>query len=452
MKIRCWGTRGSLAKPGANTVRYGGNTACVEVRADDGTVVILDCGTGAHELGLVLAREAPFHGTMLITHTHWDHIQGFPFFSPLFIPGYEWDVMAPHGFGQSLDRVLAGQMEYAYFPVTIEQLGAQIAFHGLAEGEFTIGSIRVIVRFLNHPTPTMGYRLEVGGVSVVYATDHEPYSRHKHEITNLPVHHEDLRHIEFLAGADLVIHDAQYTTEEYAKKVGWGHSSYDQVVDFALAARVKRLLFFHHDPLRADEELTRIVQSFQQQPRVRDHQLRVEAAAEGLTIDLPEGGDASLTTGESALLDHESPAVQAQEDDTAAIRILVTDDDPDVRSLIVAAIRAEGYQIITAADGEQGLKAARTEQPDLIILDWDMPKHSGVEVCRLLREDANPYLHDVPVVLVTAFHVSAEDMTAAFEAGVTDYLNKPFTPQQLRSRVHAWLRRIRHSAAESETS
>src|SRR5919197_473302 len=135
MRIRFWGTRGSLAKPGPSTIRYGGNTSCVEVRAADGTLIVLDCGTGAHELGRSLVASAVqlIRGHFLLTHTHWDHIQGFPFFAPLFIPGNEWDLYAPGSGGQQLESALAGQMEYTYFPVTLEQLNATIRYHDLVE-------------------------------------------------------------------------------------------------------------------------------------------------------------------------------------------------------------------------------------------------------------------------------------------------------------------------------
>ncbi len=144
MRIRFWGTRGSLAKPGPSTIRYGGNTSCVEVRAEDGTLIILDCGTGAHELGqsLVASDVRPIRGHLLITHTHWDHIQGLPFFAPLFVPGNEWDIYAPQGLGQRLEDTLAGQMEYAYFPVTLGQLGATIRYHELSEGTSTWARFR----------------------------------------------------------------------------------------------------------------------------------------------------------------------------------------------------------------------------------------------------------------------------------------------------------------------
>ena len=144
MDIRFWGTRGSLAKPGRITLRHGGNTSCVEVRGDDGTLIVLDCGTGAHGLGQALLSAGPrCDGHLMITHTHWDHIQGFPFFAPLFVPGNTWDIYAPGALGRQLEQTLAGQMEYNYFPVTLAQLAATIRFHDIAEGEFAIGEMRV---------------------------------------------------------------------------------------------------------------------------------------------------------------------------------------------------------------------------------------------------------------------------------------------------------------------
>src|SRR3990172_3790004 len=292
MRIRFWGTRGSLAKPGPSTIRYGGNTSCVEVRAADGMLIILDCGTGAHDLGrnLVASGVHPIRGHFLITHTHWDHIQGFPFFAPLFTEGNEWDVYAPQGLGQRLEATLAGQMEYAYFPVTLGQLGATLRYHELTEGTFDLGTVQVTARYLNHPGLALGYRLESGGVVMVYATDHEPHSRHPPETADptqaAPVHREDQRHVQFLACADLVIHDAQYTLEEYPSKLTWGHSPAELAVDFALAAGVKRLALFHHDPLRDDAAVDHLVVSCRRRAAVG--KLDVFAAAEGQMIELAE--------------------------------------------------------------------------------------------------------------------------------------------------------------------
>lgn len=453
MRVRFWGTRGSLAKPGPATVRYGGNTACVEVRAADGTLIVLDCGTGAHELGqaLVASGERPIRGHLLFTHTHWDHIQGFPFFAPLFTPGNEWDVYAPQGLGQRLEDTLAGQMEYAYFPVTLGQLGATVRYHELVEGAFDVGGVRVTARYLNHPGLTLGYRLEAGGVAVIYATDHEPHSRHQPERATqdragprtLPVHHEDRRHVEFLAGADLVIHDAQYTLAEYPCRLTWGHSPAELAVDFAIAAGVKRLALFHHDPLRDDAALDRLVEICRQRVASSGSRLDVFAAAEGQVIELGarEAPLRAPDTTEAALAG--VPGAMA-----ASATILLVDDDPDIVQLLKMTLEPEGFRLLSASDGDTALAIARAERPDLLLLDWNIPGRNGLEVCRALRVESDPHLRSVPVVLLTA-HAGAEDLAAGFAAGVTDYVTKPFKPTHIRSRVHAWLLRSRRGAAES---
>jgi CheY-like chemotaxis protein/phosphoribosyl 1,2-cyclic phosphodiesterase len=439
MRIRFWGTRGSLAKPGPSTIRYGGNTSCVEVRAADGTLIILDCGTGAHDLGhsLMTSGERPICGHLLITHTHWDHIQGFPFFAPLFIQGNEWDVYAPQGLGQRLEDTLAGQMEYTYFPVTLGQLGATIRYHELVEGAPELGTVRVTARYLNHPGLALGYRLEAGGVAVVYATDHEPHSRHQPETAEpaqlLPVHHEDQRHVEFLAGADLVIHDAQYTLEEYPSKLTWGHSPAELAVDFAVAAGVKRLALFHHDPLRDDAALDRLVETCRR--RAVAGGLDIFAAAEGQTIELAEREAVTPHAGRQ-------PETATEVVRAASATILLVDDDPDILRLLKMTLQPEGFRILSATDGNAALEIARVERPDLLLLDWNMPGRTGLEVCRSLRAESDPDLRSVPVVLLTA-RVGAEDTEVGFAAGVTDYVIKPFKPAHIRARVHVWLRRKR---------
>src|SRR3712207_555539 len=162
MRVRFWGTRGSIPKSGPDFLRYGGNTACVEVRSDAGTLIVIDCGTGAHDLGqeLVASDGAGRRGHLLISHTHWDHIQGLPFFAPLFSPGNSWDVYGPRGVKQSLQETLAGQMQSAYFPVALDGLGADIRYHELLEGTFRIGHVQVTARYLNHSALTLGYRLQ----------------------------------------------------------------------------------------------------------------------------------------------------------------------------------------------------------------------------------------------------------------------------------------------------
>ena len=174
MHVHFWGTRGSLPKPGPETVRFGGNTSCVEVRTAAGTHIILDCGSGLHALGQVLmATEKPRRkGNILVSHTHWDHIQGIPFFTPFFVPDYEWDIYAPRGIGQSLQETLAGQMQYAYFPVRLDEMGAEIRYHELVEGEFQIDDVTVRTRYLNHTALTLGFRLEADGAALVLSLIH----------------------------------------------------------------------------------------------------------------------------------------------------------------------------------------------------------------------------------------------------------------------------------------
>ena len=434
MRIRFWGTRGSIAKPGPSTVRYGGNTSCVEVRADDGTLIVLDCGTGAHALGqaLLASGQRPLRGHVLISHTHWDHIQGFPFFAPLFVAGDEWDISAPQGLGRRLEETLAGQMEYAHFPVTLGAMGATLRYHDLAESPFEAGGVRITPCYLNHPTLTLGYRLEADGVVVVYATDHEPHSRHQ---LGRPVHEEDRRHLDFLAGADLVIHDAQYTEAEYPAKVSWGHSAAEQAVDFAVAARARRLALFHHDPLRDDDAIDRLLDLCRARALAAGSDLEVLAASEGLVVEL---GRRSVREAASPTV---SPAPAASATPSPAT-ILIVDDEPDIVMVLAEALAALGFRLFTAGDGDTALAVARAERPDLVLLDWNMPGRNGLEVCRELRRDADPQLRTVPVVLLTA-RTEAEETAAAFAAGATDYVVKPFTFTHIRSRIEAWLLRRR---------
>ena len=287
LRVQFWGTRGSLARPGHATVRYGGNTACVQVTSAAGTLVVLDCGTGIHDLGLTLmaSGKKPLRGHILISHTHWDHIQGLPFFAPLFVPGNEWDIYAPRGLGQSLRETLAGQMQYTYFPIALEEMGAKIRYHELVEGEFNIEDIKVSTRYLNHPARTLGYRMEAGGATVVYACDHEPFSKPA-ELASRQFNPRDRRHVEFLTGADLVIHDAQYTAAEYPQKIGWGHSSMEYAMDVCRAAGAKRLAFTHHDPLRDDDALDQLVAAVRVAKADASSPLEVFGAAEGMVVEV----------------------------------------------------------------------------------------------------------------------------------------------------------------------
>jgi CheY-like chemotaxis protein/phosphoribosyl 1,2-cyclic phosphodiesterase len=438
MRVRFWGTRGSIPKPGYTTLRYGGNTSCVEVQAADGTRVILDCGTGAHALGRTLAAADLQHGYMLIGHTHWDHIQGFPFFAPLFVSGNVWDIYAPGGRGRQLEASLAGQMAYEYFPITLEALNADVRLHDLKEGVFEIGSIRITTQYLNHPALTLGYRLEANGVTLVYATDYEPHSLHPLGALpgTPPVHHEDRRHIRFLEGADLIIHDAQYTLDDFPAKAGWGHMPMERAVDYAMLAQAKRLALFHHDPDRHDEAVDELCVQARHRVAVGTSSLEVFAAAEGQVIELSQSVAQPYPVSAmkpSALLAQSGPEVGT---------VLIVDDDPMIMQLLEDTLQAEGVQVWTANSGEAALQIVRQKRPGLILLDMILPGMNGLDVCRALRAEPDPYLCDIPIVILTGMKLQEQDLVEAFAAGVTDYLSKPVKLPLIRSRVRAWLLRM----------
>lgn len=434
MKVEFWGTRGSLATPGPTTLHYGGNTACVALRTARGTLLVLDCGTGARGLGLALLRAGgPLEGAILLGHSHWDHIQGFPFFGPIFMPGNRFTIYAPTGGDTSLAEVLAGQMEYTYFPVRLDDLQAEITFRDLGEDTFAVGEATVRTQYLNHTALTLGYRVTVGGVSVAYATDHEPHAPSLWQIDDTTghrsfIHQGDRRHVEFLAGADLVIHDAQYTREEYAGgKVGWGHSPMEYVVEVAAQAGVKRLALFHHDPSHTDDQLDRLVADCQRLAEDLGADLAVFGACEGNVVELAERAGA-------AGVEHDP----AQPTMASRPRILIAEDDADVRQVLVEILSEDDYELVVARDGREALALALGRTPDLVLLDLKMPLLDGREVCRNLR--AEPRTRRVPVILLTA-SASEADIVEGFEEGATDYITKPFAPAMVRTRVRSWLLR-----------
>jgi phosphoribosyl 1,2-cyclic phosphodiesterase len=340
VRIQFWGTRGSIAKPAPSTARYGGNTPCVEVRSARDTLIVLDCGTGGHALGqeLISAGAQGARGHILISHTHWDHIQGIPFFAPLFVPGNEWDIYGPNGLGQSLRQALAGQMQYTYFPVTLDQCGARIRYHDLVEGTFEIDDIKVSTQYLNHPALTLGYRLEVDGVAVVYCSDHESHSRLL-ATGNGNITGQDLRHAEFIDRADLLIHDAQYTADEYQAKVGWGHSSVEYVMRLSEHAEVKRLALTHHDPLRDDVALDHLLARVQARLRESASSLDVFAAAEGQVVEVTP----STATG-SSRRPEKFRAQMAIEPALAERSVLLGIADTRAVPILAKAIRADGMR------------------------------------------------------------------------------------------------------------
>jgi phosphoribosyl 1,2-cyclic phosphodiesterase len=289
MRVRFWGTRGSVPTPGPSTVRFGGNTACVEMRTSSDTFFIFDSGTGIRELGLELTRRGgPVSAHLMLGHTHWDHIHGFPFFTPAFVPGNRVRVYGARDLDRSLRDVLAGQMHYTYFPVPLGDLRADIDFTELEEGEIRIEDALVRTHYLNHTAVCMGYRLEADGVSVAYVTDHEPYGVTGYGSRGGFMHGGDRRLIEFVRGVDLLIQDAQYTLEEYDQHRGWGHGSTDYVTDVAVQAGARRAALFHHEPTHTDDQVERMVEHARRRARELGSEIDIFGAAEGEQLVLEQ--------------------------------------------------------------------------------------------------------------------------------------------------------------------
>jgi phosphoribosyl 1,2-cyclic phosphodiesterase len=255
-RVRFWGTRGSIATPGPRTVRYGGNTSCTEVRCGE-HILIFDAGTGIRELGDSLLSEfrtQPIRVHLFIGHTHWDHIQGFPFFVPAYVAGNEISLYSVRGAGKPLEKIFGGQMDSDYFPVVLSDMKARLNFFEL-NGPVKIGPIQVCHEYLNHPGIAIGFRVGDGRKSLVYLSDHEPFWRMYGQEAGA---REDRRIVEFVRGADFFICEAQYSDEEYAGKKGWGHGTFDDAIAIAAQAQVRRLVLFHHDPSHDDDYMDRV--------------------------------------------------------------------------------------------------------------------------------------------------------------------------------------------------
>jgi len=273
-------------------VRYGGNTPCVTIeRGRD--LLILDAGTGIRPLGVALqagARGKPLDLKMLITHTHWDHIQGFPFFVPAFVPGNRLEIHGPPSLDKPLEKVLKGQMDPEYFPVALGDMAANIEVNEVREPNFQAGVFSVQATYVNHPGVTMAYRVTVGDQSVVYATDTEPYRRRlpgaegEDSVATEYANGRDGMLIDFVRGADLYIADSQYTPDDYRMKRGWGHTCYPDVVEVALAAKAKRVALFSHDPMHDDDAIDKKVAHCKELAEGQD--LEVIPAIEGEAIEL----------------------------------------------------------------------------------------------------------------------------------------------------------------------
>lgn len=277
LRVTCWGTRGSIPSPGPETVRFGGNTSCVEVRTGDGRRYVLDAGSGIRALGRrMMAEGGPVDADLFVTHYHWDHIQGFPHWSPLYSGDTRVRVHGPRVGDVSAAAAFEGQMSGVYFPVPIHVFPAAIEYADVAEGEpWTDGAVEVSAFAVRHTGAAYAYRVRARGATLVYAPDNELGGAD-------PAWYAAFA--DFVRGADLLLHDAMYTDAEYERFRGWGHSTFGQAVRLAEEAGVRRLLFFHHAPSRADAELEAIAASCGARVEARGTALAVGIATEGEEI------------------------------------------------------------------------------------------------------------------------------------------------------------------------
>ena len=295
-RVKFWGVRGSIPVPGSSTVGYGGNTSCVEVRAE-GEIIILDAGSGLRELGIALEVEfgdKPIRLTLLISHTHWDHIQGLPFFRPAYEEQNSLRVLGYEGARATLASALAIQMETSFFPIRLSDMPSALMIEELKDMKFSIGKIKVEARFLNHPGVCVGYRITTRNGSIAYLPDNEPYDVLKvahagqdtTEVAQARAYAAEERSklVEFLRGTDILIIDSQYTDEEYTKKVGWGHGSLSSVVSLAIDAEVRKLFLFHHDPTHDDRMVEEMVERARMLVLESGKPIEVEAAREGSEV------------------------------------------------------------------------------------------------------------------------------------------------------------------------
>lgn len=254
MKVTLWGTRGSLPSARAETVLYGGNTSCVQIESIAGNSIILDAGSGIHPLGQFLDKKVE-RVDILLSHLHLDHIQGLGFFAPIWDKNVEIHIYAPATFSESLDTLLTRYLSPPLFPVFLSDVPGQLFLHKIGDDDFDIGNIKIKSRFICHPGTTLGYRISTPKASVAYLSDHEPILGAQ----------EFIKSTDWISGyslaneADLLIHDSQYTSEEYQEHIGWGHSSIKDALQFAKLAKVKAFVSFHHDPSHNDEALDQIL-------------------------------------------------------------------------------------------------------------------------------------------------------------------------------------------------
>lgn len=295
--VRFWGVRGSIPCPGPTTREFGGNTSCVEVTSGN-DICIIDAGTGIREFGIELQKTRTVKKVHLfITHTHWDHIQGLPFFTPIYRPDFEIEVYGPRPLDGSLeDCVLNQQLQYKFFPVRGVEIGAKVTFHELEQEAVKIGDIEVTTKPMNHPIRVLAYRVACRGKSVIYTGDNEPYYDLFVDAAKIPDTQFIARSqfikqcqdnvIDFIRDTDLLIADAQYTDDEYSTKRGWGHSSVSHVLDMALAGSAKQVALFHHEPTHDDAFLRKMERDAQTRIGKKKGRPKIFMAREGEVLSI----------------------------------------------------------------------------------------------------------------------------------------------------------------------
>jgi phosphoribosyl 1,2-cyclic phosphodiesterase len=306
MKLKFWGVRGSIACPGPETVYFGGNTSCLEIRFEDlDRRIIIDAGSGirilGHEIVKQIDPQKAFKADIFITHTHWDHIMGFPFFDPIYREGTELNIYGPVTYEEdTLEQVVGDQLRYRYFPVLHSDLAAKLHYFQIGETEIDLGDgIVAKTKFLNHTLLCLGYRFEYKGKAICTAFDTEPFRNLFAGDKNAPDFDEDLfaegervtqeengKIVDFFKGSDILVHDAQYTLSEFdSRKMGWGHSPFEHAISTATDAGIGKLFFFHHDPYRTDKELMQLESEFRQNQEGQNGP-ELFMAREGEEIDL----------------------------------------------------------------------------------------------------------------------------------------------------------------------
>jgi len=296
MIVRFWGVRGSIPVPGPETVRTGGNTSCLQIVHGD-EVIICDSGTGIRPLGQELMRSDRISRiNILLSHTHWDHIQGLPFFAPLYREGQEIQIFGPAGLEKGLEDAVLAQLQRLYFPIRRSEVGARLLFREIGEEKFRINGLEVSTKWMNHPVLSLGFAFADGEASLVYTGDNEPYTFYHVYAPNssstvkisISVKEREKRQaalLDFFRGRSMVVADCQYTDDEYAEKIGWGHSHVSYVITQAIDAGVRTLVLFHHDPHHSDDVLEGMVEAARRQVSERGASLKIVLAREGEELE-----------------------------------------------------------------------------------------------------------------------------------------------------------------------